>query len=105
MNILLNKKVDLSNYKAEDLIIKSNVGSLLSIQFKANGGSGFSVQGKNINAEDYIVLNGIDMGNMSMISKITTDGIYNFDISGIDEIEISLEGSNNSSIICIRTMN
>ena len=98
------RKIDLSNYSAEDLIIKPNVSSLLSIQFKANGGSGFSVLGKNANAEDYILLAGIDMGSMDTITNITKDGIYNFDISGVDIIEISLEGTNNVSTIYVKTI-
>lgn len=101
MKTILNTKIDLSNYNEDELVI-GNTGSLLTIQFVSNSGSAVSVLGKNIGAEDYVVLGGIDMATMSVISNISTDGLYNFDVSGVDKIKIDVDASNTTSIIYIK---
>lgn len=102
MRILINRKIDLSNYNENELMLNGNVASSLSIQLKANGGS-ITVSGKNINADDYVTLTGIDAIAMSTITTLNSDGIYSFDISGVDSVKINAEG-NTKSVIYMKVM-
>lgn len=102
MRILINRKIDLSNYNENELMLNGNVASSLSIQLKANGGS-ITVSGKNINADDYVTLTGIDAIAMSTITTLNSDGIYSFDISGVDSVKINAKG-NTKSVIYMKVM-
>lgn len=100
--LIAGRKIDLSQYEEKDLIINNSKASSLSLQYESNGGGSITVLGKTLGSSDYMAISGID-SFFDIFTTISDDGIYTFNIAGIEEIKIDA-GSNTSSIIYIRTI-
>lgn len=91
MRIILNKHIDLANHDASDMKLTVSSGSSMTIQTKGMNGS-LKASGKNIEASETIDLYAIS-NTFAKVSSISSDGIYNYDVSGIDNIELEYAGN------------
>lgn len=94
MTAITNRHIDLSNYEQKDLKINVSNGAALTIQCEGLG-SAVSLKGKNIMAEESTLLHGIS-GAFETVDEISEDGLYTFDVAGIDIVELETEGNEGS---------
>lgn len=90
MRTITKKHIDLSNYEQKDLKLNTNDAGSLAIQCIGINGT-LTVLGKNSFAEELTSLSSVS-SEFKIHNSITTDGIYTFDVSGIDNIELSYDG-------------
>lgn len=89
-----------------DSEVISNVkGSILTLQIKCNSTFELEIQGNLlINDEDYTVLGAIDMTSLSKKTSITTEGIYQIDISGCRKVKASIVSIGESPLTVYATV-
>lgn len=92
MRIIVNKHIDLSNYEEKELKINTNNGGSLVIQC-INPDGVVSVEGKNADASETTTLHGVS-NSFETVAYIDANGIYTYDVSGIDNVELSYSGNN-----------
>lgn len=91
MKTIVNKHIDLSNYEQKDLKFNTDDNSTLCIQV-LNINSTLSIFGKNTHSSAKTLLHGIS-NSFETVNSISTNGLYTFDVSGVDNIEISYNGT------------
>lgn len=89
-----------------DSEVISNVkGSMLTLQIKCDSTFELEIQGNLlINDEDYTVLGAIDMTSLSKKTSITTEGIYQIDISGCRKVKASIVSIGESPLTVYATV-
>lgn len=89
-----------------DSEVISNVkGSILTLQIKCDSTFELEIQGNLlINDEDYTVLGAIDMTSLSKKTSITTEGIYQIDISGCRKVKASIVSIGESPLTVYATV-
>lgn len=91
MRVITNKHIDLTNYVNEDLKIDVTSGGSLVMQC-VELGSTLTISGRNVTATATTPLLGIS-NTFSKVSSVNADGIYTYDVSGIDYVMIEVEGN------------
>lgn len=76
----------------ESKVFGNTKGGVLTLQISGSATAfSFSLLGcLNIESEEFVELQGINMHNFSLDTAITTPGIYEFDISGIRQLKVTL---------------
>lgn len=89
-----------------DSEVISNVkGSILTLQIKCDSTFELEIQGNLlINDENYTVLGAIDMTSLSKKTSITTEGIYQIDISGCRKVKASIVSIGESPLTVYATV-
>ena len=92
MRIVVNKHIDLSNYEEKELKINTNNGGSLIIQCVNPDGT-LTVEGKNASSLENTNLYGVSNA-FDIVANISEAGIYTYDVSGIDNVELNYNGNN-----------
>lgn len=98
MQIILNRKIDLSNYQPTDLIFETSFCEMANIQCENLSGGSITVSGKLVGASDYTTLALIDNASFDLVSSISTNGLYSVDIVGIDSMKVDINGATAGTI-------
>ncbi len=102
MSIIFSRKIDLSNYDPSELLIGNTNGGQLTVQ--VDGAATLAVKGKHIQSGTYVDLGVINATTFDVTSSIDNPGIYNVDISDVDNIELELTNDDENSEIFIKVV-
>lgn len=102
MSIIFSRKIDLSNYDPTELVIGNTNGGQLTIQI--DGAATLAVKGKHIQSETYVNLGVVNATTFDVTDSITNPGIYNVDISDVDNIKLELINDDKNSEIFIKVV-
>ena len=84
--------IDLTNYKPEDLEIEIESGAI-ELNIQTEGGVNLVVKGKHYESANFTPLAIIDLGELTVISSISTEGLYTCAVNGIDKVYFEVSGA------------
>lgn len=96
MKIINNIYIDLSQ-DLDSLKINVSNGSSLVVQTDGLDGA-LVMKGRNTSSENGITLYAIS-NSFVTVSSLSSDGIYTFDVSGIDVVEVEYSGDEGKAYI------
>lgn len=86
-----SRTIDLSNYSADDLILKGIQGSIISIS--TEGSPSVIVKGKNSEIESEFTLAIINLSTLTKTDSISGAGIFAVPCPGVETIKLQVSGS------------
>lgn len=104
MQVLLNKRIDLSNYQSKDLLLDGLYAEMVNVQCDGLNGAVVTVEGKLINADDFTPLAVINNANFELSQQINVDGLFSIDVTGIDMIRFVLSEGANTGVLSIKVV-
>jgi len=73
-------------------IVGNTKGSILVLQVKCSGSFSFSVQGcADLDNNEFKSIAAIDMSDLSVVTSIESEGIFQADISGLRKVKLSVD--------------
>lgn len=93
MTTLRNITIDLSKVKKEDKFIRRITGDMLSIQLDSPISLTVKGSHKNFDEGNMYPLAIINMTTLAKSTTVEEAGVYSVMVSGIDEVELEIEGS------------
>jgi len=75
----------------DSIEVGNTKGSILVLQVKCDSAFEFSIQGSlDVNGDNYIDIAAINMSDLSVVTSVSAEGVYQADISGLRKVKLSV---------------